>query len=72
MQLPIVNVAPLVREHSETFRSVFANRKQFQNAYKPVTIDGRTYYTFTMTVRIPSIGKVRIVISFDNPELQGN
>ncbi|MBV7331720.1 hypothetical protein KFU94_26515 [Chloroflexi bacterium TSY] len=43
-----------------------------QNAYKPVTIDGRTYYTFTMTVRIPSIGKVRIVISFDNPELQGN
>ncbi|MBV7330617.1 transposase [Chloroflexi bacterium TSY] len=25
-----------------------------------------------MTVRIPSIGKVRIVISFDNPELQDN
>ncbi|MBV7328395.1 transposase [Chloroflexi bacterium TSY] len=25
-----------------------------------------------MTVRIPSIGKVCIVISFDNPELQGN
>ncbi|MBV7328681.1 hypothetical protein KFU94_10555 [Chloroflexi bacterium TSY] len=24
MQLPIVNVAPLVKEHSETFRSVFA------------------------------------------------
>ncbi|MBV7334151.1 transposase [Chloroflexi bacterium TSY] len=31
MQLPIVNVAPLVREHSETFRSVFANRKQFRH-----------------------------------------
>ena len=42
-----------------------------QNAYKPITIDGRTYYTFTMTVRIPSLGKVRIVVSFDNPELQG-
>lgn len=42
------------------------------NAYKPITIDGRTYYTFTMTVRIPSIGKVRIVVSFDNPERQGN
>lgn len=42
------------------------------NAYKPITIDDRTYYTFTMTVRIPSIGKVRIVVSFDNPELQGN
>ncbi|MBV7328655.1 hypothetical protein KFU94_24750 [Chloroflexi bacterium TSY] len=31
MQLPIVNVAPLVKEHSETFRSVFANRKQFRH-----------------------------------------
>lgn len=41
-------------------------------AYKPITIDARTYYTFTMTVRIPSIGKVRIVVSFDNPDLQGN
>ena len=43
-----------------------------QNAYKPITVDGRTYYTFTLTVRIPSIGKVRIVVSFDNPELKGN
>lgn len=42
------------------------------NAYKPVTVNDRIFYTFTMTVRIPSIGKVRIVISFDNPELQGN
>ncbi len=42
------------------------------NAYQPITIDGRTYYTFTLTVRIPSIGKVRIVVSFDNPDLQGN
>ncbi len=25
-----------------------------------------------MTVRIPSIGKVRLVISFDHPELKGN
>jgi hypothetical protein len=25
-----------------------------------------------MTVRIPSIGRVRIVVSFDNPELHGN
>lgn len=42
------------------------------NAYKPITIEGRTFYTFTITVRIPSIGKVRLVISFDNPELNGN
>ncbi len=43
-----------------------------KNAYKPIVIDDRTYYTFTLSVRIPSIGKVRIVISFDTPELQGN
>lgn len=42
------------------------------NAYQPITIDGRIYYTFTLTVRIPSIGKVRIVVSFDNPDLQGH
>ena len=40
--------------------------------FKAITLSGRLYYTFTMTVRIPSIGKVRIVISFDNPELEGN
>ena len=43
-----------------------------RQAFKPITLSGRIYYTFTMTVRIPSIGKVRIVISFDNPELKGN
>jgi len=42
------------------------------NAYQSISIHGRIYYTFTMTVRIPSLGKVRLVISFDNPELQGN
>lgn len=43
-----------------------------QNAYKPITVGERIYYTFTMTVRIPSIGKVRLVVSFDNPDLRGN
>jgi hypothetical protein len=43
-----------------------------QNAYKPISIEGRTYYTFTLTVRIPSIGKVRIVVSFEHPTLEGN
>jgi len=41
-------------------------------SYRPLILGERTYYTFTMTVRIPSLGKVRIVISFENPELQGN
>ena len=43
-----------------------------KQSFRPITLSGRIYYTFTMTVRIPSIGKVRIVISFDNPELKGN
>ena len=42
-----------------------------QNAYKPLSIGGRTYYAFTLSVHIPSIGKVRWVVSFDNPDLQG-
>lgn len=42
------------------------------HAYQPITIDHRIYYTFTMTVRIPSLGKVRIIVSFNNPALQGN
>jgi SRSO17 transposase len=41
------------------------------NAYKAVKIDDQIYYCFTITVRLPSLGKVRIVISFDNPELEG-
>lgn len=43
-----------------------------KQSFKPITLSDRTYYTFTMTVRIPSIGKVRIVVSFDNSELKGN
>lgn len=43
-----------------------------KQAFKPITVSGRVYYTFTLTVRISTIGKVRIVISFDNSELKGN
>ena len=31
MQLPLVSVAPIVLDHGETFREVFANRKQFRH-----------------------------------------
>ena len=40
-------------------------------AYKAITVGDTTYYCFTKSVRIPSLGPVRIVISFDNPELTG-
>jgi SRSO17 transposase len=41
------------------------------NAFKPVQIGEQTYYCFSKNVRIPSLGKVRLVISFDNPDLKG-
>lgn len=41
-------------------------------AYRPLIIDGTTYYTFTMTVRIAALGKVRLVVSFDNPDCTGS
>lgn len=41
------------------------------NAYRPVTIDDKTYWCFTFAVRIPGLGKVRLVISFENAELTG-
>jgi hypothetical protein len=40
-----------------------------KSAFTPITLDAQTYYTFTFTVRIPSLGKVRLVISFNTPEL---
>ena len=41
------------------------------SAFKPVEIGDRTYYCFSKNVHIPSLGKVRLVISFENPELEG-
>ena len=40
-------------------------------AYRPVKVGDTTYWAFTLTVRIPDLGKVRIVISFENAELTG-
>ncbi len=41
------------------------------SAYRAVTVGEQTYWTFTLAVRIPDLGKVRLVISFDNAECQG-
>ena len=41
------------------------------SAFKAVQVDDQIYYCFSKNVRIPSLGKVRLVISFDNPELKG-
>lgn len=38
-------------------------------AYHPVTVEGKSYWAFTLAVRIPGLGKVRLVISFESAEL---
>jgi SRSO17 transposase len=40
-------------------------------AYRPVTVGDTTYWTFTLAVRLPGLGKVRLVISFENADLTG-
>src|SRR5882724_5260861 len=40
-------------------------------AYRAVTIRDTTYWTFTLAVRIPGLGKVRLVVSFESAELTG-
>ena len=40
-------------------------------AYRAVTVEDKTYWTFTLAVRLPGLGKVRLVVSFKNAELTG-
>ena len=40
-------------------------------AYRAVTVGDKTYWTFTLAVRLPGLGKVRLVVSFKNTELTG-
>src|SRR5262245_50180294 len=40
-------------------------------AYRPVTVGEHTSWCFTLRVRIPSLGKVRIVVSFEREAFTG-
>jgi Transposase DDE domain len=40
-------------------------------AYRAVTVGDTTYWTLTLAVRLPGLGKVRLVVSFANAELTG-
>ena len=42
------------------------------NAYRAVTVGAHTYWCFTLVVRIPGLGKVRLVISFQHADLSGS
>jgi len=41
------------------------------HAYRKLTLGDQDYYAFTLSVSIPDLGKVRLVISFANPQLTG-
>lgn len=41
------------------------------SAYRPVTVGGSTYWCFSLVVRIPTLGSVRLVISFATAERTG-
>jgi len=40
-------------------------------AYRPVKAGDHTYWCFTLAVRIPGLGKVRLVVSFEHESLTG-
>jgi hypothetical protein len=42
-----------------------------RTAYRAVTVGDTTYWTCTLAVRLPGLGKVRLVVSFKNAELTG-
>ena len=42
-----------------------------RTVYRAVTVGGTTYWTLTRAVRLPGLGKVRLVLSFKNAELTG-
>jgi len=41
-------------------------------AYRAVTVGAHIYWCFTLVVRIPGLGKVRLVISFQHADLSGS
>lgn len=41
------------------------------SAFRPVTVASTTYWCFSFTVHIPTLGKVRLVISFPHADLTG-
>src|SRR5919202_5629677 len=40
-------------------------------AYRPVPVEAKTYWCCSLSVRIPTLGKVRVVISFATAEVRG-
>lgn len=42
-----------------------------QIPYRSITVYGQTYWTYTFCSQVVGLGRVRLVVSFDNPQLIG-
>lgn len=67
-QLKDANGQPIKFEGAHVSVEEFVNQIP-ANAFKMVVVNEKTYWTFSITVRIPSLGKVRLVISYENGKL---
>jgi hypothetical protein len=67
-QLKDANGQPIKFEGEHVSAEEFV-KKIPANAFKMVVVNEKTYWTFSITVRIPSLGKVRLVISYENGKL---
>jgi len=67
-QLKDANGRPIQFEGEHVSVEEFVKQIPAQ-AFKMVIVNEKTYWTFSLTVRIPSLGKVRLVISYENGKL---
>ena len=67
-QLKEANGQPIQFEGEHVSVEEFVNQIPAK-AFKMVVVNEKTYWTFSITVRIPSLGKVRLVISYENGNL---
>lgn len=67
-QLKDANGQPIQFEGEHVAVADFVKQIPAQ-AFKMMVVNDKTYWTFSLTVRIPSLGKVRLVISYENGKL---
>ncbi len=42
------------------------------SAYRPIKVGDKTYWSFSFTARLPKLGKVRLVLSFETADVSGS
>ena len=66
-----MNKRRLVGEGKQADRQQGARNAATARHSNFLALRDKTYWTFTLAVRLPGLGKVRLVVSFDNVELTG-